>query len=133
MLLFYFFKIEGIINKMSEEIIHLTEKLLEYNRLFMKYYEEGRDTGIKYDFHEVIKPFANDVKLLNDEWKRVMRKWLSETTHKHLHLKQIDTTSEHIEQLSIQSFFPETSKTRFLNANRTVEFFLLEILKEVKK
>jgi hypothetical protein len=118
---------------MSEEIVQLTEKLLAYNGLFMKYYQEGRETGVKHDFHKKIKPFANEVKEINDQWKRVMKKWLSETSHKHLHLKQIDTTSEHIDQLSIQSFFPETSKTRFLNANRTVEFFLLEILKEVKK
>lgn len=118
---------------MSEEIIQLTEKLLAYNGLFMKYFQEGRETGTKYDFHGVIKPFANEVKEINDLWKRAMKKWLSETNHKHLHLKQIDTTSEHIEQLSIQAFFPETSKTRFLNFNRTVEYFLLEILKEVKK
>lgn len=118
---------------MSEEIIRLTEKLLKYNHLFMDYYEEGREAGTEYDFHEVIKPFADEVKGINDEWKRVMRNWLSETDHKHLHLKQIDTTSEHIEQLSIQSFFPKTSKSRFFNANRTVEFFLTEILKEIKK
>jgi hypothetical protein len=118
---------------MSEEIIQLTEKLLTYNGLFMKYYQEGRETGVKRDFHEVIKPFANEVKAINDQWKFAMRKWLSESSHKHLHLKQIDTTSEHIDQLSIQSFFPETSKTRFLNTNRTVEYFLLDILKEVKK
>ena len=117
---------------MFEEIIPLTEKLLYYNGLFMKYYQEGRETGIKYDFHEVVKPFANEVKDINDQWKRAMKKWLSETDYKHLHLKQVDTTAEHIEQLSIQSFFPETSKTRFLNANRTVEYFLLEILKVVK-
>jgi hypothetical protein len=131
MLLFYFVK-ERVFLKMSEEIIPLTEKLLYYNGLFMKYYQEGRETGIKYDFHEVVKPFANEVKDINDQWKRVMKKWLSETDYKHLHLKQVDTTAEHIEQLSIQSFFPETSKTRFLNANRTVEYFLLEILKVVK-
>jgi hypothetical protein len=117
---------------MSEEIIILTEKLLNYNGLFMKYYQKGRETGIKYDFHEVIKPFANEVKEINDQWKRAMKKWLSETNYKHLHSKQVDTTAEHIEQLSIQSFFPETSKTRFLNANRTVEYFLIEILKVVK-
>ena len=117
---------------MSEEIIILTEKLLNYNGLFMKYYQEGRETGTKYDFHEVIKPFANEVKEINDQWKLAMTKWLSETNYKHLHLKQVDTAAEHIEQLSIQSFFPETSKTRFLNANRTVEYFLLEILKVAK-
>jgi hypothetical protein len=131
LLLFYFVK-ERIFLKMFEEIIPLTEKLLYYNGLFMKYYQEGRETGIKYDFHEVVKPFANEVKEINDQWKRAMKKWLSETDYKHLHLKQVDTTAEHIEQLSIQSFFPETSKTRFLNANRTVDYFLLEILKVVK-
>ncbi|MEH7085618.1 DUF1798 family protein [Neobacillus drentensis] len=118
---------------MSEEIIDLTEKLLAFNSLFMKYYQEGRTAGIKHDFHEVIKPFANEVKDINDRWKLAMKKWLSDSNHKHLHLKQIDTTSEHIDQLSIQAFFPETSKTRFINANRTVEYFLLEILKELKK
>ncbi|MFJ7725590.1 DUF1798 family protein [Neobacillus sp. NPDC097160] len=118
---------------MSEKILHLTEKLLQYNHLFLKYYQEGRETGIKHDFHDFIKPFANEVKEINDEWKRAMKKWLSVTNYKHLHLKQIDTTSEHIEQLSIQAFFSETSKTRFLNSQRTVEFFLHEIVKEVTK
>lgn len=118
---------------MSEEIISLTEKLLTYNHIFMKYYQEGRETGIKHDFHEVIKPFVNNVKAINDEWKRAMTKWLSVTDHKHLHLKQIATTSEHIEQLSIHAFFSETSRKRFLDTHRTVEFFLQEILKEVKK
>ncbi|MEH7075170.1 YppE family protein [Neobacillus drentensis] len=117
---------------MSKEIIQLTEKLLVFNKLCMKYYQEGRETGTKHDFHKVIKPFANEVKDINEQWKPAMKNWLSNTNHKHLHVKQIDTTSEHIEQLSIQAFFPETSKTRFFNANRTVEYFLLEILKELK-
>jgi len=118
---------------MTKEILEVTEKLLQYNRLFIYYYQEGREKGIKYDFHEVVKPFADEVKAINDRWKNAMKKWLPSTNNKHLHLKQIDTTAEHIEQLSIQSFFPETSKARFLNSHRTVEYFLLEILKEVKK
>ncbi|MEH7303485.1 DUF1798 family protein [Neobacillus drentensis] len=117
---------------MSEEIIQLTEKLLAFNGLFMKFYQEGREAGIKHDFHEVIKPFANEVKGINDQWKQAMKKWLSAADLKHLHLKQIDTTSDHIDQLSIQAFFPETSKTRFINSHRTVEYFLQEILKELK-
>jgi hypothetical protein len=117
---------------MSEEVLQLTEKLLEYNQLFLKYYQEGREKGITYDFLVVIKPFADEVKEVNDEWKNAMKKWLPEINHKYLHLKQIDTTSEHIEQLSIQSFFPQTSKARFLNSHRTVEYVLLEIVKELK-
>lgn len=118
--------------KMYEEILYLTEKLLEYNRLFIKYYQEGRETGNTHDFEDVIKPFVNEVSAINEQWKKAMKKWLSRSNHKHLHLKQIDTTSEHIEQLSIQAFFPKTSKSRFINSQRTVEYFLLEVIKEIK-
>src|SRR4051812_33674500 len=98
---------------MSEEIIQLTEKLLAYNSLFMKYYLEGRESGLKHDFHEVIKPFANEVKEINDQWKHAMKKWLSETDHKHLHLKQIDTTSEHITSCQFNPFFRKQAKRDF--------------------
>jgi hypothetical protein len=117
---------------MEEEIIQLTEKLLFFNRTFLKNFQVARETGSNQDFQEVIKPFANEVKEVNDQWKDLMKRWLSERNYKHLHLKQIDTTFEHIEQLSIQSFFPKTSRARFLNSNRTVEFFLIEVLKELK-
>lgn len=117
---------------MQEEVIEFTEKLLNFNRLFLKRYQEARERGFEEDFQEIIKPFADEVKVVNDQWKEKMKKWLKMDIRKHLHLKQIDTTSEHIELLSIQCFFPKTSQSRFLNANRTVEFFLLEVLKEIK-
>ncbi|MBO0958193.1 DUF1798 family protein [Neobacillus sp. MM2021_6] len=118
---------------MAEEILNLTEKLLQYNHLFIKYYQDGRETGITHDFENVIKPFVDEVSIITNQWKNAMKKWLSGSNHKHLHLKQIDTTAEHIEQLSVQAFFPKTSKSRFLNSGRTVEYFLLEVIKEVKQ
>ena len=118
---------------MEEEIIKLTEKLLFFNGTFLKNFQVARETGTTQDFQEVIKPYADEVKEVNDQWKALMKQWLSEKNYKHLHLKQIDTTFEHIEQLSIQSFFPKTSRARFLNSNRTVEFFLVEVLKELKR
>jgi hypothetical protein len=118
---------------MSEEILQLTKSLLNYNRLFIEYFEEAREKGTTHDFHEVVKPFANEVKSTAINWGTLMKSWLAKSPQKHLHPKQIDTTLDHLEQLSIQAFFPKTSKSRFLNANRTVEFFLLEILKELEK
>lgn len=118
---------------MSEEILDLTKRLLNYNHLFIKHFEEAREKESSHDFHEVIKPFADEVKKVAQEWSTLMRKWLLNSQKKHLHQKQIDTTLEHIEQLSIQAFFPKTSRSRFLNANRTVEYFLLEVVKELDK
>jgi hypothetical protein len=118
---------------MSKKILQLTKKLINYNHLFVKYYEEAREKGITHDFHEIIKPFANEVKSVSVEWSALMQNWLVNNPQKHLHPKQIHTTTEHIEQLSMQAFFPKTSRSRFLNANRTVEFFLLEVVKEMEK
>ncbi|MFP7297879.1 DUF1798 family protein [Neobacillus niacini] len=118
---------------MSEEVLQLTKKLLHYNTLFIRYFEEAREKGTTPDFHEVIKPFANEVKIAASEWCTLMKSWLTNNPQKHLHLKQINTTFEHLEQLSIQAFFPKTSRARFLNAHRTVEFFLLEVVKELEK
>jgi len=118
---------------MKQEILELSEKLLKSNELFLKIYIEGREQGTTHDFQEEIKPYANEIKILNEKWSEKTKSWLNKNDFKHLHVKQIDTTSAHIDQLSIQCFFPETSRTRFLNAQRTVEFFLLELIKELKK
>ncbi|MDR6998109.1 YppE family protein [Neobacillus niacini] len=118
---------------MEERLAELTEKLLRNNQLFLKNYLEVRETGIKQDFHQVIKPFADEMKVITDEWRELMKKWLSGNSYKHIHEKQVDLTAEHISDLSIQAFFPETSRTRFTNTNRTVEYFLTGILKELGK
>ncbi|MFD0827829.1 DUF1798 family protein [Neobacillus sp. M.A.Huq-85] len=118
---------------MEERHKELTQKLLQNNQLFLKYYQEVRKTGIKQDFHQVVKPFADEVKVVTDEWKELMKKWLKENSRKHIHEKQIDLTAEHISDLSIQAFFPETSRTRFTNTNRTVEYFLTGLLLELEK
>lgn len=118
---------------MFDEILQLTKKLLNYNHLFLQYFEEARATGTSPDFNKVIKPFANEVNRLAVQWGDLMRDWLKSSPQKHLHPKQIDTTLDHIEQLSLQAFFPKTSRSRFINANRTVEYFLSEIVKELEK
>jgi hypothetical protein len=118
---------------MNDDILMLSEKLLKINRRLLNIYLETREKGINHDFQEVIKPFANEVKEVNEEWNVKTKKWLGEKNFKHLHVKQADTTTDHLNQISIQAFFSETSRSRFLNANRTVEYFLLELIKELEK
>ncbi|MEW9049866.1 MAG: DUF1798 family protein [Neobacillus sp.] len=116
---------------MSDKIKELTNKLIEYNHFLLDTYQAAREKGTSADFHTVIKPFADEVKGVCDLWSINMKTWLKNNPKKHLHTKQIDTTAEHIEQLSIQAFFPKTSRSIFLNTQRTVDFFLHEVLKEL--
>lgn len=117
---------------MESTIYELTERLLTYNTSFLNYFQLARETGEKQDFHQMIKPFVDEVMAANNEWKSLMKKWLADLTFKHIHEKQVETTADHIEKLAIQCFFPETSKSRFLNSQRTVEYFLREVLKVIK-
>ncbi|OLS40275.1 DUF1798 family protein [Bacillus sp. MRMR6] len=116
---------------MSDKITELTKKLINYNHFFLDTFQAAREKGNEADFYTVIKPFANEVKEVCDHWSISMKTWLKNNPKKHLHTKQIDTTTEHIEQLSIQAFFPKTSRSIFLNTQRTVDFFLREVLKEL--
>lgn len=117
---------------MNEQLIELTEQLLKYNQDFLTLYTEGRETNEQKDFFEYVKPFADEVAKVNKEWTTRLRVWLDENKQNHLYPHQVDSISEHIERLSIQAFYPETSKTRFLNAQRTVEYFLKELGEELK-
>jgi len=117
---------------MSEKLYNQTEMLLQYNHRFLQIYENARNTGEKKDFHKEIKLFVDEVKKENIEWNKLIKSWLAENTPKYIHFQQIDNISEQIEQQSIQAFFPETSKSRFLNTNRTIAYFLENVLKELQ-
>lgn len=132
MSLLLFDKLEGIIITDSK-IYQLTERLLKYNQQFLLFYQQARETQEKKDFNLTIKPFVDEVKQVKDEWKAEMNSWLHNSSPKHIHLKQIDSISDQIEQISVQAFFPETSKSRFLNTQRTIEYFLTEVIKELGK
>ena len=118
---------------MQKQLVYLTEQLYEYNQKFLVYYNEIRETKEQKPFFEFVKPFADEVAKLNDDWKTLMKAWLNENETSHIHFHQLESVSEHIERLSIQAFFPETSRSRFLNAQRTVEFFLTETINQLKK
>ncbi|WP_042355303.1 DUF1798 family protein [Bacillus rubiinfantis] len=115
---------------MITKIVELTRELLDYNCLFLEYFQEVRSSGVKHEFHQKIKPFVDSVDAVVQDWEIVMKRWLLENQSKYIHVRQVDTTVDHIEKLAIQCFFPETSKSKFLNSQKTVEFFLKEVLNE---
>lgn len=118
---------------MVKQITLLTEQLFEYNCLFLKLYKETREKQEQKDFYTIVKPFADEVKIVNDNWSKYLKEWLKGNSKQHLHIQQVDSIYEHIERLSIQAFYPKTSKSKFLNSQRTVDYFLSELLIELKK
>jgi hypothetical protein len=113
-------------------LLTLTTQLWEYMDEISVKFEEVKKTKEKGDFFLEVKPFADQVKTANDQWKQEAAIWIKENRPKHLHEKQIESASEQIEMLSVQAFFPETSRSRFINYWQSVRFILSTLLDYLK-
>ncbi|MFT8321176.1 MAG: YppE family protein [Bacillus sp. (in: firmicutes)] len=110
-----------------------TNLLAEAADHLMKTFHKVKATGEAEDFYEVVRPFANEVKQLNDEWKEPAIIWVQENKPVYLNGAQIQSASDHLEIISIQAFYPETSKKRFLDAAKSVQYILQVLLNELNK
>lgn len=99
----------------KQRLLQQTEALIQFVKTSDERYKRIKESGLKGDFYTEVKPFADEVKQVNDEWKDAAIFWIAAEMPKNIHQQQIDSCHEHIEVISIQSFFPETSRTRFKN------------------
>ncbi|MDZ5473217.1 YppE family protein [Bacillus sp. 31A1R] len=118
---------------METNIKQLTIIILEYTEVFLNKFTYAKENGTKGDFFHEVKPFADEVKLVNDQWKDVATKWVLQTRPKNIYVKQIESTHEQIETLSIQAFYSDTSRTRFINYLQSVQYILKVLLAELEK
>jgi lantibiotic modifying enzyme len=110
------------------ELLQLTEQLVIYVQASDDKYKRAKDSREKADFYNEVKPFADEVKAINDRWKKKAVEWVNSHKPKNLYSQQIDSASEHIEMVSIQAFFPETSKTRFINYVNSAMYVLKQLI-----
>lgn len=118
---------------MSTSLLALTNKLLEFTEQILEKFEEVKKTKEKGDFYEEVKPFAEQVREVKDEWQTLAKEWIEAKKPKYLHVKQIESASEQMELLSVQAFFPETSRTRFINYWQSARFILTSLKELLEK
>lgn len=116
----------------TARLLHLTNQLREHVEFSVKRYEESRKSNEKADFYEEIKPFADEVKRVSDEWSALSIQWINSKKPKNLYPQQIESACEHMETISVQAFFPETSKTRFKNLVSS-SLYILSVLTNLIK
>ncbi|MFE8695701.1 YppE family protein [Cytobacillus sp. FJAT-53684] len=107
-----------------KELLQLTQTLLDYLDTLSNKYAEVKETGEKGDFYEEVKPFADEVKGINDAWKEEAIKWVKNVGPKNLYNQQIDSAHEHVETVSVQAFFPDTSRSRFNSSIASARYVL---------
>jgi hypothetical protein len=118
---------------MQEELKVKTQQLLGYVQVGKDQYEARKSSGQEGDFFQEVKPFADKVKNASEEWYKLAKKWVLEERPAFITDNQLQNTLEHLENISIQSFYPKASKKRYKSAVQSTEFVLESILDNVNK
>ncbi|UII54598.1 YppE family protein [Cytobacillus spongiae] len=107
----------------------LTEELLQSVDSINERFAISKESGVPGDFYQEVKPFADGVKQKSDEWAQEAMQWIAANRPKNLHPNQINSATEQMELISVQAFFPEVSKTRFINYSQSVQY-VLKVLRD---
>ena len=74
------------------------------------------------DFFQEVKPHADHIHALLQDWQQQADAWIKENRPKYMHQEQIASAVESMEQFVVQSFYKETSKKRFLDATHSTSY-----------
>lgn len=97
----------------TAKILEQTNQLIDITRQADLEYNNRRESKVKGDFYQEVKPFADDAHGILKEWKESASAFLIKQPRKNIHQNQIAATAENIELIVVQCFFPETSYKRF--------------------
>ncbi|KYD09229.1 MULTISPECIES: YppE family protein [Heyndrickxia] len=117
----------------EDQLIELTKQLIALNEAAFQSYNSVRETGVQGDFYLEVKPFADRVKHMCDEWLPLATEWVETVQPKHLHSIQLKNTSENLQMVSVKAFFPDASLKKFKEHIRSVDYVLRRLLEELTK
>ncbi|TRZ37768.1 DUF1798 family protein [Niallia circulans] len=112
----------------SQRLRELTEELHACADYLVDVFQNVKASQESKDFYEVVRPYANKVAELNAEWKEIADLWVKTEKPLYLHPSQISTASDHLEVISIQAFYKETSRKRFMDSAKSVQYILQTVL-----
>jgi len=111
-----------------ERLIALTDALLTYNaRARDQFMNRTRKDGYTVDFYGEVKPFADEVLNLVDEWKPLVLEWIASDRPLYVHPKQINDTYDNLTIISVTAFQKDTRRKRFHETVTSIEFVLKTI------
>jgi Mg2+ and Co2+ transporter CorA len=84
-------------------------------------------------FYKEVRPKFELVMNHANIWKPLAEAWVKEQQPKYIHLSQIESTIDNIEQIVLQSFYKDVNKQRFHNLHHSVEYIIKSIVSELNE
>ncbi|MFC3884202.1 DUF1798 family protein [Bacillus songklensis] len=114
----------------KQELRSLTKKMRQYNEEALYRLTNDHEQDGHY-FYEEVKPYMDAFDQDVAEWSRVCEHWIKEAKPKYIHKKQIETATENLHQVVLQSFYESSRRVRvkeMISANRYILDSILELL-----
>lgn len=110
-----------------------TKQLIEQCEQAVARFHHMRAQDAVPDFFTDVKPHADFVHALLNEFKQEAAQWITSERPKYMRMPQIDNLVDAMEQFIVQSFYKETSKKRFLQSVQSVHYTLSSILRYLEE
>ncbi|GAF20168.1 LOW QUALITY PROTEIN: hypothetical protein JCM19046_4874 [Bacillus sp. JCM 19046] len=116
-----------------ERLAELTEGLLQLTKEAEHFYIDTvkNDSTYEVDFYGQVKPFADKVQPMAQEWFPLVKTYLVQNPIKNLHVAQLDQTVETM-LLQLNPFIPSSGMKRQRETFKSVEYVLAHLLEELK-
>ncbi|MBM7840207.1 hypothetical protein JOC54_003487 [Alkalihalobacillus xiaoxiensis] len=117
-----------------ERLAELTEGLLQLTKEAEHFYIDTvkNDPTYEVDFYGQVKPFADKVQPMAQEWFPLAKTYLVQNPIKNLHVAQLDQTVENLDVVAIKSFYPSSGMKRQRETFKSVEYVLAHLHEELK-
>ncbi|SOC19821.1 uncharacterized protein DUF1798 [Ureibacillus xyleni] len=111
------------------QLIEQTKQLLIECDASKDRFFQQRELDATPQFFEEVKPHADKIQLLLNDWKHNALEWIKENNPKYIHQSQINNVVDAMNQFVVQSFYKETSKKRFIQSVQSVHYTLTFFLR----
>lgn len=108
-------------------IYESTCKLIQEVEQAINRYKTMRESLREPDFFGEVKPKVDESMQYVNQWEKLTLDFIKENNPKYFHPMQVHNVVEAIEQLIVQSFYYKTSKKRFFNSARSLDYSLKKL------
>ncbi|ADU30182.1 YppE family protein [Evansella cellulosilytica] len=115
-------------NSSNERLKIITVKLQKMNKQALKNFEQYALNKTSADFQSEVKPFADEVNELANEWRSLATEFIYQAKPKYIQQTLIDNAHENMQIEAVTCFQGDTKRKRFMERNKSISFLLDGIL-----
>ncbi len=96
-----------------------------------QFVHRSRTSDYQVDFYGEVKPFADRVTQILEEWEPLVMEWLKSDKPNYVFVPQIVDAVENLTIVSVTAFQKDTRRKRFLNTISAIDYCLDTILQQI--